>query len=85
MPNPTIRVLTTEGLQFLQVSDHDASLVGAHWNAVRRYLDTGDHTALTHSQGVTVDGHVLETDPETIEWLAIRGDVRFESIYNEVV
>jgi hypothetical protein len=67
------------------LSDSDASTVGRHWNAVRRYLEYGDETDLSNFHGVTVAGHALETDPFVIEWHAVRGDVRFESIYDEVV
>jgi hypothetical protein len=67
------------------LSDSDASTVGQHWNAVRRYLEHGDETDLSHFAGVTVAGRLLETDADVIEWHAIRGDVRFESIYDEVI
>ncbi len=81
-----IRVLTTQGLQFLHnLPARDASLVGRHWNAVRAYLDFCDEGPLDQLEASTVAGFDLETDLCAIEWHAIRGDVSFESIYDEVV
>lgn len=81
-----IRVLTTGGLIHLQgLDDTEASEVGRHWNAVRAYLDFGDDRPLEEFDGVVVGGLELETDPDVIEWHAVRGDVSFESIYNEVI
>ena len=83
---PDMRVLTTRGLEMLGgLSDADASTVGRHWNAVRRYLEYGSEADLQDFEGTTVAGRFLEIDPDVIEWHAIRGDVRFESIYDEVV
>lgn len=92
---PVMRVLTTHGLRFLSgLDDGDASTVGAHWNAVRLYLETGSDEALAEFTGVTVTGvddqtstrggWVLESDLDAIEAEAMRGEVRFESIYDEV-
>ncbi len=83
---PPIRVLTTAGLQFLpDLTEREASAVGRHWNALRRYLDHGDDFQLAEFEQVEVGGYQLETDVSAIEWHAVRGDVRFESIYDEVV
>ena len=83
---PPVRVITTSGLQVLPyLNDGEPSTVGRHWNAVRRYLEYGDETGLDHLDGVTVGGFTLETDPYAIEWHAMRGEVRFESIYDEVI
>ncbi len=83
---PPMRVLTTAGLQFLpDLTDREASAVGRHWNALRRYLDYGDDSALTEFEQAEVGGYQLETDLDAIEGHAIRGDVRFESIYDEVI
>lgn len=96
---PAIRVLTRDGVQVVTgLSADDRADVARHWNAVRRYLETGDETGLSafddhlvgaielpHQPNVVRGGHRLETDPSVIEWHAVRGDVRFESIYDEVV
>jgi hypothetical protein len=82
---PPIRVLTTQGVKFVGgLSDRDASTVGAHWNAVRRYLDTGEDYQLAGFDDVEIDGEVLETGIDAIEYWAIRGEVRFDDIYDEV-
>ncbi len=85
MTRASIRVLTKWGILFLDdVAPEEASVIGRHWNAVRAYLDFGDEGPLEQFDGVTVAGVELETDLDAIEWHAIRGDVRFESIYDEV-
>ncbi len=86
MTRPSIRVLTTGGVQFLaDVAPEDASMIARHWNALRAYLDFGDEGPLEQFDGVTVAGVELETDLDRIEWHAVRGDVSFESIYDEVI
>ena len=81
-----LRVLTTDGVQFLAgLSDGEAGQVGRHWNAVRHYLDTGEDHQLPQFAGAVVAGFTLETRVKVIEGHAIRGDVRFESIYDEVI
>ncbi len=81
-----LRVLTVDGLEFLTgLSPDEASAVGHHWNAIRRYLETGDMYPLYQMHGAIVDGKELETRIEVIEWQAMRGDVSFESIYEEVI
>lgn len=89
-----VRVLATDGLHFLaNLSAADASAVGRHWNVIRHYLDTGHTYDLADFDRVEVAGTdeqgssrtvALETDPDQIDMHAIRGDVRFESIYDEV-
>jgi hypothetical protein len=82
---PPIRVLTTSGIRFLTgLTAAEATTVGRHWNAVRIYLEYGDDTKLAPFINAHVAGHLLETDPAVIDWHAIRGDVRFETIYDEV-
>lgn len=97
--HPAIRVLTRDGVQTVTgLTTNDRAEVARHWNAVRRYLETGDETGLSpfddqlvgaielpHEPNVVLGGYRLETDPSVIEWHAVRGDVRFESIYDEVV
>ena len=52
---------------------------------MRTYLEYGDDRKLTQFINMRVAGQLLETDPNVIEWHAIRGDVRFESIYDEII
>jgi hypothetical protein len=58
----------------------DASLLGRHWNAIKRFLG-GDAEALQPFAGKTVVGFPLETDPDTIESLATAGDIDDEGPY----
>jgi hypothetical protein len=84
-PRP-IRVLTKHGVQFLTgLTPRQASAVGRHWNAVRRYLDSGNEHDLAEFDYVEIDGETLETGIDAIEYWAIRGEVQFEDIYDEVV
>ncbi len=79
-------MLTTQGLEFLpNLTDREASAVGRHWNAVRRYLDYGYDAELAEFEGIEVGSFELETRTNAVEWHAVRGDVRFESIYDEVI
>jgi hypothetical protein len=81
-----VRVLTTSGVEFLQgLTPEEASTVGGHWNAIRRYLDYGDASALPPFEGARVGGRLLETDLAIVELRAILGDVTFESIYEDLV
>ena len=63
-----------------------ASEVAAYWNAVHRYLTSGDVTGLEGFQGVIIRGIefdvALVTDPETLDRLGRAGDLSFESIYS---
>lgn len=84
-PRPSIRVLTPEGVEFVSgLSATQTSLVAQHWNAIRRYLETGDDNDLADLEGLAVGGHPLETQPQAVETHAIRGEIDFESIYDEV-
>ncbi len=81
-----IRVLTTGGLVHLRgLHDAEATEVGRHWNAVRRYLETGDDAALAEFQHVFIRGRELAASRRVVEWFAVRGEVAFESIYDEVI
>jgi hypothetical protein len=61
-----------------------AGLVGEYWNAVSRFLETGDMRALAKFRGRRVAGRTLETDPEVLEGLALSGGLQFEDIYSLV-
>lgn len=85
-PNDTLLrallVLTTEGLIEIALLDsREATVVGRHWSAIGRLLETGDATALRPFEGRRVGGFVLETDPDVIEELGRRGELSFEDIY----
>jgi len=79
-----MRVLTKPaGPKDLDIrSSRDATVVGKHWNAVKHHLSTGDERPLAAFKNVKVAGHFLETDPDTIEAWASRGELDFEDIYD---
>ena len=62
-------------------SSAQASRVAAHWNAVDRYLRTGDTSVLKPFRNRTVGGQQLATDPAALEAFARRGELAIESIY----
>lgn len=78
-----IRVLTLHGVEFLDVTSDEASLVAHHWNAVRNHLDYGRDT-LRDYDGKSVANRALQTDPIRFEAWAIAGEIRFESIYEDM-
>jgi hypothetical protein len=81
MAEDEMRVLMTTGVEFLEVTDPtERSTVGQHWNAVRTYLNTGDDSRLRQFEGETVAVR-LETDLDTIDELARRGELDFPDIY----
>ncbi len=85
-PRGSIRVLTTGGLIHLAgLDDGEATEVGRHWNAVRRYLDYGDDSALAEFQHSSIRGRELASSAALVEWFAVRGEVSFESIYDEAI
>lgn len=85
-----IRVFTTQGVVMIGGLDEwHRSIVGSHWNAIRRLLEDGNDAqlgglrfTLHHAGGRSrFGGYELEFDPDVIEREGARGDVRFESIY----
>jgi hypothetical protein len=60
--------------------------LGAYWNAIRKYVETGDASALRRFEGrvfITHDGRRLRylTDRGTIRTLAFRGQLDFDDLY----
>ncbi len=77
-----VQVLTRDGRKNLVLrGSRVASTVARHWNAVHRFLGTGDTEALAPFHGKRVAGHTLETDPDAIEREARRGELEFEDLY----
>jgi hypothetical protein len=77
-----VHVLTTEGVKPLTLrGSRVATLVAKHWNAVHRFLSTGDTAALAPFHHTRVAGHVLETNPDAIERQARHGELEFEDLY----
>jgi len=82
-----LTILTVEGKKEIATRDsRQASLVGGHWAAVQRYLQTGDDSALRRFKGVKVTDasgkrHLLLTDLAQLNRLASAGVLSFESMY----
>jgi hypothetical protein len=85
-----LRVLsipTTEGPRTIAVrGSKQASLLGEYWNAVHRYLQTGDTSRLKafHGQKITdASGEEIPllVDPSALNRLGSAGVLSFESIY----
>lgn len=76
-------VLTPAGVVDVVLRDFDeASLVGQHWAAVRRFLATGDHSALAKFSAVTVAGVEFETGLDAIERWGRIGEIDLDDIYS---
>ena len=85
-----LRVLTILGKKgkkdFAIRDSRQASLVGGHWAAVQRYLQTGDDSALLRFKGKKVTDasgkrHLLLTDLQELNRQASAGVLSFESMY----
>jgi hypothetical protein len=76
-------VLTTSGVQDVEVGRREASIVGSHWSAIAHYGASleRDDSRLIRFQGVMVRGYELETDIAIINELGHRGELEFEEIY----
>ena len=76
-------VILSEG-QAMRVDvrgSRQAAAVATYWNSVSRFLEIGDIRLLANFEGKTIAGHVLETDPDVLEELALAGGLQFEDIY----
>jgi hypothetical protein len=72
-------------LELVRVTDrYERSLVASYWNAIRRYLNTGDDFNIRQFEGVRITGRRLLTDLAEIEEWARHGDFDFDSIYSLV-
>jgi len=79
-----MRVLTSSGVEVAAVRDEaTASLVGSYWGDVKRFLATGDPSALDAYVDVVIDGFELETDLDAIEDFDVEGQLDFWDIYEK--
>lgn len=75
-------VLSTDGLRDIDVrGSRVRSMVGRHWNAVRRFAATGDVAVLEQFSGRRAGGVELATDPDLIEEYLRRGELDIDDIY----
>jgi predicted transcriptional regulator len=74
-----MNVGTTEGVVEVPLrSSRQASLVGEHANAVKKFLLSGDDEPLRKFAGVKVAGRELEVRPEVLEELQRTGELEYE-------
>jgi hypothetical protein len=82
-----LQIPTSEGTVEIGVrGSKDASLLGEYWNAVHRYLQTGETSQLSRFRCQTIidaDGEEFQliTDPRILNRLGSAGVLSFESIY----
>jgi hypothetical protein len=62
-------------------NEEEASDIGSYWNAVRKYVYSGDDSALSQFEGLSAGSYESETDPDDIDFWALRGELKFEDIY----
>jgi hypothetical protein len=62
-----MRIITNGGVEPIQVDHTTASIIGAYWNDIRRFLATGDGSVLDLYRGVLVDGFELENPNPLLE------------------
>lgn len=76
-----------EGIrEFATRDSRQASLIGEYWNAVHRYLETGERSALRRFDGKRVKDAsgkkiLLLTEPDELDRLGSAGVFSFETIY----
>src|SRR3990172_9677348 len=64
--------------------NRQAALASAHLQAVSKFLETGEVRHLAPFEGKKVARHLLETDPDVLESMALSGGLQFEDIYSLV-
>ena len=85
-----MRILTPDGLRVVAVAtgSGEASLIGAHWNAIKIYRDSGDTRYLDELQDATIDVEGrpvrLETDPRAVKRWAKQGELDIDDPYAEL-
>jgi hypothetical protein len=83
----SVRFPTDTGSIGLDVKDsRSASRIAAYWNAVKRYLETGDASGLRRFRGKVVRvnkrGYPFITDTKTLDRLADAGELGFDDLYD---
>lgn len=82
-----VSILKAKGKKEIATRDsRQASLIGSHWAAVQKYLQTGDDSALLEFKKTRVidasgKRHLLLTDLAELNRQAAAGVLSFESIY----
>lgn len=82
----SVRFPTETGSIGLDVKDsRSASRIAAYWNAVKRYIETGDAAGLRRFRGKVVRvnkrGYPFITDTKALDRLADAGELDFDDLY----
>jgi hypothetical protein len=82
----SVRFPTETGSIGLDVRDsRSASRIAAYWNAVKRYIETGDASGLRRFRGTVVRvnkrGYPFITDTTALDRLADAGELGFDDLY----
>lgn len=83
----TLQFPTANGSIGLDIRDsRSASRIAAYWNAVKRYLETGDASGLRRFRGkmvrVNKRGYPFITDTAILDRLADAGELGFDDLYD---
>jgi hypothetical protein len=79
-----MRILTPWGITDVELeTPAGRSMVGQYWNAVQRFLATGETEPLEPFQATLIRDRLLLTDPDEIERLARIGEIDIDDIYAE--
>jgi hypothetical protein len=79
-----MRILTKRGVEDVELETFRArSIVGSYWNAVQRFLYTGETDDLERFAGIRIRGRRLLTDPDEIERQARIGELDVDDIYED--
>lgn len=82
----SVRFPTETGSIGLDVKgSRSASRIAAYWNAVKKYVETGDASGLRRFRGKVVRvnkvGHPFITDTKVLDRLADAGELAFDDLY----
>ncbi len=82
----SVRFPTETGSIGLDVKDsRSASRIAAYWNAVKKYVETGDASGLRRFRGKVVRvnkrGYPFITDTKVLDRLADAGELNFDDLY----
>jgi hypothetical protein len=79
-----MRILTPWGIADVELQTPEGrSMVGQYWNAVQRFLATGETEPLEPFRWTLIRDRLLLTDPDEIERLARLGELDIDDIYLE--
>jgi hypothetical protein len=58
------------------------TVIGRYWGeAVNRLIGFGDTSGLDRYRGLSIEGHLFETDPDVIEDFILSTDFDFQELY----